>query len=204
MDSKLVFIRPILDAGYWLPHPEPYGRKSLEGGFFAAVSDASYLADWLPHPDIGGPGPQPPFPPKPPTQPVYPSHPIFYPPGTSPGYPGWGGDRPHPEFPIAGPPWFPQQPTPPGGGGGEPPTIGGGPILPPGTERPPIGGRPPTPPKPTDTPPGYEWVYVFIYGYGYMWVLIPVEGTTPPEGGTPPEPDQGLPPGEAAVLKRSR
>jgi hypothetical protein len=61
-----------------------------------------------------GPGDQPP----PGGSGNYPSHPIFYPPGTGPGYPGWGGDRPHPEFPISGPPWFPGEPpvTPPGGG----------------------------------------------------------------------------------------
>ena len=222
MQSFFVYIRPIPDAGNWLPHPEPYRRKAAnDGGFYAEVTFAPYLADWLPHPDIGGPGPQPPFPggggPGGPGggDPPHPSHPIFYPPGTSPGYPGWGGSRPHPEFPIAGPPWFPQQPGGggPGGGGEGPLRPWYEPILPPGTTTPPAQ-RPPSGPPPGPPPDGYQWIYTFIYGTGWMWVLVPTTppaGTTPPpEGTTPPAPDQqtgqqksNVPPGVAAIKARS-
>ena len=187
MDSQLVYIQPIPNPG--LPVPTPQTGQ----GFFAVVT----ATQWPVQPPGGGGGPIDPG--------AHPSHPIFYPPGTSPGYPGWGGSRPHPEFPIAGPPWFPTQPPPGGGEGGPPNVIGGGPILPPGTEAPgPI--RPPAGQPPSEAPEGFYWLYTFIYGAGWMWVLIPETpsegggggGTTPPPEGPPPGINPA-PPGDLVI-----
>ena len=164
-------------AQSYLARIVPYGNPAMQVFTVTAIDPS--LGIWPgpggelpPYPDIGLPGPQPPFPqPQPPypSHPIaggpWPSHPIFYPPGTRP--PGQGG--------------------PPIGGGGPAPSPGPGVsavVIPLPPQDPPV-----TPPE--GMSPDSTQVLIW-FGPGTQpamaWVA-PFASTgpvQPPEGGEAP------------------